>query len=171
MNIYLIGYMGSGKTTVGKRLARLMNYEFVDLDHLFEERYHISVFDFFEKYDEEAFRKIENELIKEISEKEDLVISTGGGAPCFYNNMELMNKSGITVYLQMAIKSLVDRLSNAKKARPILKGLSEDELYDFIESQMAKREAFYNQAQVKVKGESIQTDGLYEAIKPLLTNQ
>ena len=160
--------MGSGKTTVGRHLAKLLNYEFVDLDHLFEEKYHLSVFDFFEKYDEDAFRKIESKLIDEVSTKSNLVISTGGGAPCFFDNMDKMKKAGIVVYLQMAVKSLAHRLSNAKKVRPILKNLSEDELISFIENQLDKREVFYKQANMTVKGESINIDTLDDAIRPLL---
>lgn len=168
MRIYLIGYMGSGKTTVGRRLAKLMNYAFVDVDHLFEERYRLSVFDFFEKYDEAAFRQIEKELIEELSRESNVIISTGGGAPCFFDNLDVMKNSGVVVYLKMAVKSLADRLSNAKKVRPILKNLSGEELFSFIEKQLTEREVFYQQANITMKGESISIDTLADAIRPLL---
>ncbi len=169
MNIYLIGYMGSGKTTVANRLAKLLNYSFVDIDQLFEERYRLSISDFFEKYDENAFRQIEKDLIAEISNGSNQVVSTGGGAPCFFDNLEVMKKSGVVVYLQMAVKSLADRLSNAKRVRPILKNLSGEELPSFIQNQLTKREVFYTQANITVKGESISVDSLADAIRPLLS--
>lgn len=165
MNIYLIGYMGSGKTMVGKRLAKVLNYEFLDLDQLFEERYRLSVSAFFEKYDEKAFRQIETKLIEEVSQSSKLVISTGGGVPCFFDNLEKMKNSGIVVYFQMAVKSLIDRLSKAKKIRPILKNLSGDELYSFIENQLSEREIYYKQAHITVQGESININALAETIQ------
>ncbi len=171
MRVYLIGYMGSGKTTVGRRLAKHMDYEFVDIDQLFEKRYRLSVSAFFEKYDENAFRQIEKELIEEVSTSSKLVISTGGGAPCFFENLEMMKKTGVVVYLQMAVKSLVDRLSNAKKIRPILKNLSGDELYSFIENQLSDRELFYNQANITMQGESLNINTLAEAIRLLLSSK
>ena len=163
--------MGSGKTTVGRRLAKLMDYTFVDVDQVFEERYHLSISAFFDKYDEDAFRQIEKELIEEVSQNSNQVISTGGGAPCFFDNLEMMKKSGVVVYLQMAVKSLADRLSNAKKVRPILKNLSAEELHLFIENQLAKREVFYKQANITVKGESINIDTLADSIRPLLLSK
>ncbi len=171
MRIYLIGYMGSGKTTVGHRLAKLMDYAFVDVDQLFEERYRLSISSFFEKYDETAFRQIEKELIEELSKESNIVISTGGGAPCFFNNLEVMKKSGVVVYLQMAVKSLVDRLLNAKKVRPILKDLSGEESYLFIDKQLSDREIFYKKANLIVKGESINIDTLANSIKSYLYNR
>lgn len=171
MNIFLIGYMGSGKTTVGRRLAKQLNYEFVDVDQLFEERFRLSISAFFEKYDEAAFRQIEKELIEELSKELNLVISTGGGAPCFFDNLEVMKNSGIVVYLQMAVKSLSDRLSHAKKIRPILKNLSGEGLVTFIQNQLSDREVFYKQANISVKGESINIDTLANTIRPLLSSK
>jgi len=171
MNIYLIGYMGSGKTTVGQRLAKLMDYTFVDVDQLFEEQYRLSISDFFEKYDEAAFRQIEKDLIAEVSIGSHQIISTGGGAPCFFDNLEVMKKSGLVVYIQMAVKSLADRLSNAKRVRPILKDLSGEDLNAFIEKQLTEREVFYKQATITVKGESINMDALVDSIRPLLSNK
>lgn len=165
MKVFLIGYMGSGKTTIGRRLAKQLNYEFVDVDQLFEERYRLSISAFFEKYDENAFRKIEKDLIVELSQKSNLIISTGGGAPCFFDNLEVMKNSGVVVYIQMAVKSLSDRLSNAKKVRPILKNLIGDELNSFIQNQLVEREVFYKKATITIKGESISIDALSETIR------
>jgi shikimate kinase len=165
MIIYLIGYMGSGKTTVGKQLAKRLNYELIDLDHLFEETYNISVSCFFKKYDEDAFRQIESKLLKEVSLKENVIISTGGGAPCFFDNMKVMKNTGAIIYLKMAVKSLVIRLLAAKEDRPLIKNLSEEELYEFIEKQLTIRSEFYEQAHLVFKGENCDVDELVGLIK------
>ncbi len=155
MLVYLIGYMGSGKTTVGKKLSRKLNYRFVDLDAFIENKYRISVSGLFEKYDEKAFRLIEHEALKETFEMPDTIVSTGGGTPCFYNNMEQMNRNGFTVYLKADSKSLYHRLSDSKKMRPLLKGKTPDELLTHIENQLREREPFYLKSAEVVKGESI----------------
>ena len=90
MRIYLIGYMASGKSNLGQLLAEKLGYSFIDLDYLFEERFRISVLDFFEKYDEDGFRKIERSILHETLEQDDVVISTGGGTPCFFDNMHFI---------------------------------------------------------------------------------
>lgn len=165
MRIYLIGYMGSGKTTVAKKLARELGFEFMDMDEVFEARYHIGVSGFFEKYDEQAFREIESKLIKETIDKEKMVISTGGGTPCFHDNMEWMKSSGITVYLHMSVKALVNRLSNAKRVRPLIKNLNTDELSEFISKQLKVRDQFYKQAQIIINGENCDIQTLAKSIK------
>lgn len=157
--------MGSGKTTVAKKLARALQFEFIDLDEVFEEKYQIKIADFFEKYDEQAFRKIESKLIKETSEKDNVIISTGGGTPCYYDNLNWMKNSGITVYLQMSVAALVNRLSNAKRIRPIIKNLNIYELSDFIRKQLSERDEFYTQAQIIINGEDCDIDTLAQSIK------
>ncbi|MBU1012923.1 MAG: shikimate kinase [Bacteroidetes bacterium] len=165
MRIYLIGYMGSGKTTVGKKLARLLDYQFIDLDEIFEEKYHLKITDFFVKYDEQAFREIESNLIKETEQIDNVVISTGGGAPCFNNNLSLMKGMGLTVYLQMSIPALVYRLTNAKRVRPLLKDMNENELTTFITEQLKLRDVFYKKAQIIVNGENSEIEILAQSIK------
>lgn len=152
MRIYLIGYMGSGKTTVGKQLAKLLNYDFLDLDNHFEEKYNISISDFFEKYDENAFRLIELKLLKESFVMDRVVISTGGGLPCFSNNMEMMKENGITVYLNMTTKALKNRLGNAKRVRPLIAGLNENELEKYIADSLNQRKPFYLKADITING-------------------
>jgi len=165
MRIYLIGYMGSGKTTVGKKLARLLDYQFIDLDEIFEEKYHIKIADFFVKYDEQAFREIESTLIKETEQINNVVISTGGGAPCFNDNLSLMKSNGLTVYLQMGIPALVYRLSNAKRVRPLLKDMNNEELTYFITKQLNERDTFYKEAQIIINGENCEIETLAQSIK------
>lgn len=164
MKIFIIGYMCSGKSTVGKRLARKLNYDFIDLDLYFEEKYHISVDDFFKKYGDDAFRKIETKLLNEILTKDNIVISTGGGTPCFNENMNLMKNNGVSVYLKMHINSLKDRILNSKKQRPLLKNISEDNIDDFLSDHLSKREVFYQQADFTVKGENVDVEGMVELI-------
>ncbi len=138
--------MGSGKSALGRQLAGLMNTGFLDLDEMFEERYHISIFDFFEKYDEDKFRRIEKELLFETAALANIVISTGGGTACFYDNMKFIMENGVSVYLRMTSSELAMRLKNVRKKRPLLKDLPPDGLETWISSQLLAREVFYNQA-------------------------
>jgi len=165
MRIYLIGYMGSGKTTVGNKLARLLDYQFIDLDEIFEEKYHIKIADFFEKYDEHTFREIESTLIKGTEQIDNVVISTGGGAPCFKDNLSWMKSLGLTVYLQMSIPALVNRLTNAKRVRPLLKDMNDEELTNFASKQLRERDTFYKEAQIIINGENCKIETLARSIK------
>ena len=108
--VFLVGYMGAGKTTVGKELAKLAGLSFIDLDYYIEGRYHKAVSQIFAERGEEAFREIERNMLHEVAEFEDVLISTGGGAPCFFDNMEFMNASGTTVYLKVSVEELAKRL-------------------------------------------------------------
>ena len=151
MKIYLIGYMGSGKSRLGRQLSARLGYNFIDLDDLFEERFKISILDFFKKYREEDFRKVEQELLLETLNYNEIVISTGGGTPCFFDNMKLIKKNGISIYLKMDTGMLISRLKTVKKQRPLLKGKTNEELERFIRDQVAEREFYYNQADLIVQ--------------------
>ncbi|MCF8364669.1 MAG: AAA family ATPase [Bacteroidales bacterium] len=164
MNIYLVGYMGSGKSTIGKQLARKLNFEHLDLDDYFEETYKISIMDFFSKYDEETFRQIETKMLIKSFEFKDHVISTGGGTPCFNDNINLINRQGLSVYIQMHPASLFTRLKNAKRPRPRTAMLDDESLMKRIEDDMLVREHFYQQAQLTVKGESIVIEELVRQV-------
>ena len=107
--VFLVGYMGAGKTTVGKELAKLAGLSFIDLDYYIEGRYHKAVSQIFAERGEEAFREIERNMLHEVAEFEDVLISTGGGAPCFFDNMEFMNASGTTVYLRAFIAESLEK--------------------------------------------------------------
>ncbi|MDR0506151.1 MAG: shikimate kinase [Dysgonamonadaceae bacterium] len=145
--IFLIGYMGSGKTTIGKCLAKRLNMQFIDLDTYIENKYRKSIVEIFADKGEDGFRKIEKEMLQEIILFEDVVISTGGGCPCFFNNMELMNNAGITIYLKMSVDELTKRLSGtSKEKRPLIKYKNANELKSFIIDSLAKRDFFYSQA-------------------------
>lgn len=153
MKLYLIGYMGSGKTTIGKAISGKLHWDFFDMDELIEQRYGMEVSEIFRLFGENEFRGAEQEILKELTEKENAVVSTGGGAPCFYDNMELMNKTGKTFYLNFSPAFLAERLllTDLEK-RPILARLQKEELKNFIGENLSKREAFYLQAQHKVTG-------------------
>lgn len=145
--IFLTGYMGAGKTTLGKALARQLHVPFVDLDWYIEERFHKTVGELFTERGEAGFRELERTMLHEVGEFEEVVISTGGGAPCFFDNMEYMNRVGKTVFLNVHPDMLFRRLRIAKQQRPILQGKEDDELRAFIEQALEKRAPFYTQAQ------------------------
>ena len=153
--IYLIGYMGSGKSSALKQLGKLLSWETYDLDRLFEERYKISVQDFFHKYDEAAFRKLESQLLKETIKYDNAVIATGGGTPCFFDNMEWMNTNGTTIFIKVSPMTAVHRLMSSKKKRPLIEGKNEQEVIEFVSRHYAERMPFYEKAQITVKGENL----------------
>ncbi len=146
MRIYLIGYMASGKSKTGSDLAELLGYSFSDLDDLFEEKYRISIYDFFIKYGESNFRKIEHDLLSGTRQLDQCVISTGGGTPCFFDNMSLIKNSGYSIYLRWSIGELVLRLKKVKRKRPVLKEFEGKDLFESVARHLEEREVFYNQA-------------------------
>jgi shikimate kinase len=151
--IFLIGYMGSGKTTVGKSLAEKLGYSFVDMDLYIEEKHFKAVYQIFEELGEEKFRLIEKQTLHEVAQFENVVISTGGGAPCYFDNMDYMNAQGTTVYLKLSIKQLAVRLETSKaNKRPLLANRKGEELRQFIFNGLSKRESFYNHAKITVNG-------------------
>lgn len=150
MKIYLIGYMGSGKSTLGPDLADALGISWIDLDDEFELRYKISISNFFEKYGENAFRELEHKLLADISVIPDLVISTGGGAPCFHGNMELMNQTGLTIYLTGTPGLLVSRINLSVRKRPLFENMSDQNLMQNIARHLESRKAFYEKAKLTV---------------------
>jgi len=148
MRIYLVGYMGAGKTTISHKLALLLGFKQFDLDDLFEQRFKITIADFFAKYDESLFRRLESLLLKETALLDDVVIATGGGTPCFYDNMEWMNRLGITIFLEMNASAIISRLHDSKKKRPLLMDKSDKEVRNYINEQLRHRNIFYSQSQL-----------------------
>ncbi|MEG1555104.1 MAG: shikimate kinase [Bacteroidales bacterium] len=169
--IVLVGFSGCGKSTIGKKIARKLNYSFLDTDGFFETKYHISVFDCFKKYGEETFRRCEYEILKESLEAKQAVIATGGGAPCFFNAMELINRQAFSIYIKMSNASLLTRLLSAKKERPLTQGQSKEVLLDYITNTMLIREPFYNKAHFIVKGESIDLKNVIAQLVPFQNNE
>ena len=145
--IILVGYMGSGKTTVGKALSKATGMMFYDLDWYIENRMHTSVSKLFSERGEEAFRKIEYNMLHEVAEFEDVIISCGGGTPCFFDNMDYLNQQGDVVYLKANPETLYKHLLMAKVERPLLKGKSPEELITSITEHLKERAPFYEKAQ------------------------
>ncbi len=152
--------MGCGKTTLGKKLAGKMGFSFVDLDKKIEERTGMSIPQYFEQFGEARFREQEREVLQSGLFPENAIIATGGGAPCFFDNMEWMNAQGITVYLSLSPKALADRLQNATDERPLLKEHKGEALVAFIESRLAVREEFYKKALITVNGVDLTAEKL-----------
>lgn len=158
MRIYLIGYMGCGKSTLGRKLAATLNLDFIDLDTFLEEKYFRTIPQIFAEEGEEAFRIKEQKVLHEVSAFDDVVVATGGGAPCFFDNIMVMNNSGFCFFLDVDTDSLVNRLINAKTERPIIKGKSPEELHLFIDQMMLKRRPFYEKAWYIIQGNEIKPE-------------
>ncbi len=148
--IILIGYMGAGKTTIGRALAKELGLNFYDLDWYIESRRHKKVAQIFAEQGEEGFRQIEHNMLHEVAEFEDIILSCGGGTPCFFDNIDYMNSLAQVVYLRCEPEVLHRHLLMGKVERPLLKGKSPDELIGFIREQLATREPYYNKAQYQL---------------------
>ena len=138
--------MGAGKTTIGKALARKTGLEFFDLDWYVENRYRMKIPQIFAEKGEAGFRELERNMLHEVTEFEDVVISCGGGTPCFFDNIDYMNQQGPVVYLKADPEVLCKHLAMSKNDRPLLRGKSPEELITFIREQLEKREPFYTKA-------------------------
>ncbi len=151
--IFLIGYMGSGKSTIAKMLANRLGIEYIDMDLHIEQKQFKSVAQLFSEIGEEKFRLLEQQCLHEVSEFENVIISTGGGAPCFFDNMQYMNTRGLTVYLKLSADELAERLEHSHAGkRPLLADRKGKELQKFISGELAKREPYYSQATISVNG-------------------
>ncbi len=144
--IILIGYMGAGKTTVGKDLAKALGVTFYDLDWYIETRMRRTVKQIFDERGEEGFRKIERNMLHEVAEFENVVISCGGGTPCFFDNIDYMNRQGETIYLQATPQVLQAHLKMGRGVRPLLLNKTDDEALAFMKEQLLQREPYYLKA-------------------------
>jgi len=164
MRIYLIGYMGCGKSTLGRRLSKHLDLQFVDMDHYIEERNYKTIPQIFAEEGEAEFRKKERKALEELSEFTDIIIATGGGAPCFFDNINLMNRTGKTIYLNINPDILAVRLLKSKTERPLIKGKSKEELITFIDETLRKRNEFYSKAQFQITKPDIEVEDLRKLI-------
>ena len=155
--IILIGYMGAGKTTIGKVLARELGLDFYDLDWYIEDRFHKKIPQIFADSGEAGFRDIERKMLHEVAEFENVVISCGGGTPCFFDNMDYMNKQADTFFLNAAPPVLKEHLLMGKSVRPLIVGKSPDELEAFVSENLQARLPFYTQAKHTIDIEVIHT--------------
>lgn len=171
-SIIIIGYMGAGKTTVGKALAKELGVMFYDLDWYIESRMRKTVKQIFDEIGEEGFRKIERNMLHEVAEFENVVVSCGGGTPCFFDNMDYMNQLGETIYLKASPETLHTHLKMGKGVRPLLLNKTTEEVEIFIREQLKLREPFYNKAKhiidINVMDDFDKINGMVEQIRKML---
>ena len=153
--IFLTGFMGSGKTTLGRFFAKEYGYSFIDLDHYIEGRYFKTINQIFEESGEEGFRLIEQKALKEVAEIEDVIIATGGGTPCFFDNMDYMISRGLTIFIHVPISELTIRLEKAKSKRPLLKDKNVEQIQEYIEEKLQSRLPFYLKSHLTIDGTSM----------------
>lgn len=164
MRIYLTGYMGCGKSTLGRRLAEHAKLQFIDMDNYIEERNCKTIPQIFAEEGEDEFRKKERKALEELSEFTDVVIATGGGAPCFFDNMDLMNRTGKTIYMDIDPKILASRLLKSKTERPLIKGKSKEELVKFISETLERRNVFYSKAKCRITKPDVELNEVMKMI-------
>ncbi|MGM0503394.1 MAG: shikimate kinase [Bacteroidota bacterium] len=166
MRIFLIGFMASGKSTIGKKLANKLNLPFVDLDSYIEEKWNTTIRILMYEKGENEFREIEKEALVEVVDKfNEAVISTGGGTPCYFDNMQTMQNNGMTIYIEVDVDTLVHRLIYSKKDRPLIWGKSKEDLTVYAEELLSKRKSYYEQAGYKVNGMNLNVNTLVDLIK------
>ena len=168
--VILIGYMAVGKTTIAKLISEKTGVKYVDLDNLIEEKTNLSISELFKQNGEINFRKIEHEIFKEIIENgENLIISTGGGTPCYADNHLFLNgKNSISIYLKASLSIILERLKTEKKERPLVANQSGEELEEFVAKHLFERSYFYNQATFKVDVDNKKREVIVDEILPFL---
>jgi shikimate kinase len=168
--IYICGFMGCGKTTEGKKIANEIGFNFIDLDEYIVNKFNKSIVDLFKDVGEEEFRNIETIALKECTNNNsETLIATGGGTPCFNNNLEFMKCNGYLIYLKLNEQELLKRLSNAKTNRPLIKDKNNEEMLLYIENLLKVREVFYNQADIIVDANHIDISNLNQEIMKRLS--
>ncbi|MCD6091050.1 MAG: shikimate kinase [Bacteroidales bacterium] len=171
MRIYLIGYMGTGKSSMGKKLAARMDFSFIDLDRRIENEQKKTITQLFIEKGEDDFRFLERLALHQTFEIENAIIATGGGAPIFFDNMEMMNAKGLCIYLRANTDVLISRLLPNQHLRPLIASLNQAELQDFIEGQLEKRIPFYEKAQLHVESKDLTPAILHKEVVSWLQNQ
>ena len=152
MRVYLVGFMGSGKSSVGKRIAALLGYGFADLDEMVEQEAEMPVSMIFSTYGEVWFREKEREVLHTTAGIDDFVIACGGGTPCFFDNMDFMKKKGAILYLEMGASQLASRIGSVASTRPLISDIPDDELIQWIENKLSERREYYELADIRASG-------------------
>ncbi len=163
--IFLLGFMGCGKSTLGSHLAKALGWEFIDLDSYFEEKFKTTVPLFFQEFGEAGFRDAERSALHDLKNVTNAVIATGGGAPCFFDNMDFMNQQGETIYMKVSPPILAHRLSNSKNIRPLVQGKTGEELIKYINEKLKSREPFYNRANIIADAEILDLSGYLRVLE------
>lgn len=172
LKVVLIGLPGSGKSTFGRQLAKELRFTFLDLDHLIEDKSGMKIPEIFSEFDEGVFREWESQALKEVLDLEDsFVLASGGGTPCFNDNMDIINAKSVSVYLDVPLHKVSLRLQSAKgQQRPLFKGLDQGEITLKLKSLLVSREYFYNQAKIKLSGEDFSAELLLAELISILKN-
>ncbi|WP_143307302.1 shikimate kinase [Chitinophaga vietnamensis] len=158
MKIFLLGFMGAGKSYWGKQLAEHWQLPYYDLDEVIVEAEEMAISDIFATKGEDYFRERESMLLRELSRQEKFLISCGGGTPCFQDNMDFMNERGITIWINPSIQAMVERLQRKKYKRPLIADLEDEDLVDFVEKKLAERLPFYQQSKYIISSDTISLD-------------
>ena len=156
--------MGAGKTTIGRDLANSMNFKFIDLDEYIEKKENSTIFDIFNKKGENHFRQLEHYSLKELILLNNIVIATGGGTPCFFDNISIMNKYGLTIYINVDYQTLLSRIKKTKDKRPLLKNIDDKQMLNFITKKVIEREIYYEQSKKIVNYKNLSIDKLKSII-------
>lgn len=167
--VYIIGFMGSGKSTAGRKLATSLGWAFIDLDRRIEEKAGKTIPLIFSQNGEEHFRKIESETLHELDSGSNTVVSTGGGTPCHGKNMDFMLETGLTIYIKMTPGQLTSRLLVSSGERPLIKNIPDEKLMDFIENKLAVREKWYRRASIIADGTSLDISQLDSQVRSLIS--
>ncbi len=167
MQLFLVGYMASGKSTFGKLLAQKKGCNFIDLDDFLVEQEGLTVAEIFQRFGEEEFRRRERKALEKVAEIDNVIVATGGGTPCFFDNMELMNRMGTTVYLQASAQWLAESIMLHPGDRPLVKGLTLNELIEFVKKHLPPRIPFYQKAKKVVNVELVTEDNIAEVFGEL----
>ncbi len=165
MVVFLIGFMGSGKTYLGKSAAKLLQYNFIDFDEYIEQHTHQTIPEIFERKGEVYFRQVESHLLEKMKLKNNTIISLGGGTPCFNDNMSWIKENGRSIYLKVSVPVLYNRLIINKTARPLLRNISDENLSDYITFKLKEREVYYNQATKTINADMMTGEELKRVYK------
>lgn len=169
--IYLVGMPGSGKTTLGRLLANRIAYDFIDLDELIAEREQMSIADIFSQKGEAYFREKEKEALHETFKMSRCVIATGGGTPCFFDNMEQINKHGLAIFINIPLSVIAGRIERQQQTRPLLPAESAEDILSQLKEIYQKRFPYYDQAEIAVSGTDLNADYIYNKIHKYLSEQ
>lgn len=162
--VFLVGFMGVGKTSLGKKLANKLHYEFIDTDMLIEKKMGISVNEVFQLHGETHFRKLEKELLDELGDKKNVVVSTGGGLPCFNHLMDVLLHSGLVIWLDVPEHIILSRVQNAKEERPLLKNKTDKELIQYINEKLTERSEVYSRAHIRFENMSVNAEKIAQLL-------
>ena len=165
MKIYLLGFMGAGKSFWGKQLSKKLNYPLLDLDNYIEEQEGKIINNIFLEKGEEYFRQVEHQYLQYLTENnKDLILSCGGGTPCFFNNIDYMNEKGVTVWLNISQEIILGRLKQNRSNRPLIKDLDDTELRQYIQKKLNDRKIYYSQSKLKMDDTQIDLNELIKKI-------